>query len=760
MSFCLDHSDNPIIFICTAQHKCQRKLCNECVIEHGVSTRWAVPINTFSKSLQKILSAYKQNDNQDQLAQIRILFQTLYSENKKIMKEMWDDFKNSMNSIYNRIEEQDQCYVKLLNEDINLENLSQVEMDNLVSIQQGELLDDWNLQKSDYIKKLNKAKELLEKEMKFISNKLKFEIKEIQNMFKIEKKESYLWEEGTKTYTGIYWVYDEPTSQRSTKLQVNFTQNQEMQYFRDGSMIRTDKIQDTKRKPKILINLEQIQYLQWHGKYGHNNQKVGKWIATWKGEQLQGVGGEYSDDGEKQGLWRDMIKNYWSQAQILEEGVYIGGLRNGIWKYIYENKEIGGGDYNKQGLRNGKWIQLSEGFWNQSQVKYIGRYKNGDKVGRWDICKFGGIQIGGGLYDEIGNGMKLGPWVEISENYAWESQVIYQGGYKNGQKVGSWKIWYIKDAENKQKEIIGGGLYDEEGDGLKLGDWVEIADNFCSKSQITYKGRYRNSKKAGRWDIWYKDMRTQNDKKIGGGLYDEENEGIKFGYWEEISDYFGWESKVTYKGEYKNGKKVGRWDIWYKKDYEDQQNEKIGGGLYDEENQGFKIGNWTEILDNFSWESKVTYNGEYNLGEKVGKWDIWFKYKGKNQQIGGGFYDEAGNGFKQGNWIEIFDNFWDYSQTTYSGRYQNGKKVGRWDIWLNYASKKEKIGGGNYDEQGYGVKLGNWEEISNNSNFSSLLVFKGDYTNGQKVGVWVEMQRDLNNMIEEFKKVKEIKYNN
>ncbi|CAK67651.1 unnamed protein product (macronuclear) [Paramecium tetraurelia] len=59
---------------------------------------------------------------------------------------------------------------------------------------------------------------------------------------------------------------------------------------------------------------------------------------------------------------------------------------------------------------------------------------------------------GGGSYDEEGN--KLGNWVEVSEDFSEESQVTYVGVYNNGKKVGRWDIWYQEDDENiKMQEI-------------------------------------------------------------------------------------------------------------------------------------------------------------------------------------------------------------------------------------------------------------------------------------------------------------------
>lgn len=47
----------------------------------------------------------------------------------------------------------------------------------------------------------------------------------------------------------------------------------------------------------------------------------------------------------------------------------------------------GGGTYDGKcnQIKQGRWIELSDEFYNDSQVFYDGQYSNGKKVDRWDI---------------------------------------------------------------------------------------------------------------------------------------------------------------------------------------------------------------------------------------------------------------------------------------------------------------------------------------------------------------------------------------
>ncbi|CAD8167924.1 unnamed protein product [Paramecium octaurelia] len=61
----------------------------------------------------------------------------------------------------------------------------------------------------------------------------------------------------------------------------------------------------------------------------------------------------------------------------------------------------------------------------------------------------------------------------------------------------------------------------------------------------------------------------------GGGLYDEAGHGLKYGYWIDTIDYFGYnygEPLIKLNGQYYYGTKVGIWNTWYK---QDEQNEKM-----------------------------------------------------------------------------------------------------------------------------------------------------------------------------------------
>ncbi|CAD8214565.1 unnamed protein product [Paramecium octaurelia] len=95
-----------------------------------------------------------------------------------------------------------------------------------------------------------------------------------------------------------------------------------------------------------------------------------------------------------------------------------------------------------------------------------------------------------------------------------------------------------------------------------------------------------------------------------------------------------------------------------------------------------------------------------------------------NLPSGVGSFDDNCDQIKQGRWIEFSDDFQNDSSVIYDGQYQNGKKVDRWDIFfLNFRGKKSFLikevyqayvinfsGGGSFNKQEFPLKQGKWIE--------------------------------------------------
>ncbi|CAD8123713.1 unnamed protein product [Paramecium sonneborni] len=172
------------------------------------------------------------------------------------------------------------------------------------------------------------------------------------------------------------------------------------------------------------------------------------------------------------------------------------------------------------------------------------------KISQWNAFWQGKKLDVGGLYDE--EGFKTGQWVVQSEIYQNQCQVSQIGNYIQGRKQGKWQILH-------KGEIIGNGEYNQQN--IKVGAWVELHKNFNNKNQVFDIGQYINGRKSGVWETYFKDEIQFKQKKIGGGNYDQQN-GLKIGQWIENYSTFQDSCKFIYKGNYINGKKEGKWDIY------------------------------------------------------------------------------------------------------------------------------------------------------------------------------------------------------
>ncbi|CAK60119.1 unnamed protein product (macronuclear) [Paramecium tetraurelia] len=418
--------------------------------------------------------------------------------------------------------------------------------------------------------------------------------------------------------------------------------------------------------------------------------------------------------------------------------------------YKVEKYASGGGSYDEGGgnIKIGMWVEWQKIYINHfnNYITYNGEYKNGQKVGRWEICL---IQFnkesnnwkkcvsGGGSYDEV-RGLKIGKWVEIV------SEISQIGEYLNGKKVGIWK-----DIDNENK-LIACVFYGFGG--------FELNRSMTYYSYLLEIGNIQNGKKVGKWEIW-----SRNNEFMGGGSYDEG--GLKIGRWIDLDKVNSYKQKNI--GLYKYGKKVGQWDSWLL--HGDKLNMKIGGGSYDEEGHEIKFGMWIELDEIFIYQNfrYITQKGEYKNGYKVGRWDInLIQFENKhNKRIGGGFYDQEGYGKKIGQWIELDEK----KKFILNGEYKNGYKVGRWDISLiqcdNERNKlmqkiqilsfenvlvvedhmmkevmKQRLGSGfRYLK----IKAGT---ISKQLRMVNIIMIK-------KVGIWVEVKIKRNNQYMKVKKI-------
>ncbi|CAD8208397.1 unnamed protein product [Paramecium octaurelia] len=294
--------------------------------------------------------------------------------------------------------------------------------------------------------------------------------------------------------------------------------------------------------------------LTYQGEY-NNGTKVGKWKILFNNQQIGG--GYFNNQGQKIGKWVDLSSGYSIEAQIKFVGEYQNGKKQGLWDVLEENIFTGGGVQDVNGLKSRKWIELSDNSNDYIHIFYIGDYINGKKYGMWETTyrynrESNLEKICSGQFDE--QGLKNGKWVELNESYNYNCQVILQGQYKHGIKIDRWNFMYRLD-DDRGFTYIGEGFFDLEGQRQK--QWIELWDKFEDKSQVIFKGIYQNNKKCGHWQTMFRCSCYDNFEVVGGGQYDDD--GLKLGQWIELSEDFTRDFQVMHKGEYIFGQKCGCW---------------------------------------------------------------------------------------------------------------------------------------------------------------------------------------------------------
>ncbi|CAD8211282.1 unnamed protein product [Paramecium octaurelia] len=244
--------------------------------------------------------------------------------------------------------------------------------------------------------------------------------------------------------------------------------------------------------------------------------------------------------------------------------------------------------------------------------------------------------------------------------------------------------------------------------------------------------------------------------KSGGGLYDEQRSGLKIQNWIELVEGFQWKKQVTYRGQFENGRKIGRWDIYYKS----QQMQQLGEDHLMKEVITSKMGFGLSWIQDLMMQNKQLIEAILTMVQKLVNGIFVTKIIACNMLninkyviSGGGSYDEGGESIKIGYWTELDKGFCDAKQVIHRGEFQNGRKIGKWDIFYKdqqmqqfYISGRLKYlfsGGGYYDGQSGNIKIGKWTELDSQFNDLKQLIILGQYQNDKKVGKWVETRTNI-----------------
>ncbi|CAD8136781.1 unnamed protein product [Paramecium octaurelia] len=107
----------------------------------------------------------------------------MISKTQCMLKEIWDQLFESIYQIYDLLEMEDKQNLKIIT-NIDPTELSYTELEKLVQIIMGNVLEDWNILKQSQLNRLEMAMNYWELETKGFCEKLQKEMKEIMQLIK------------------------------------------------------------------------------------------------------------------------------------------------------------------------------------------------------------------------------------------------------------------------------------------------------------------------------------------------------------------------------------------------------------------------------------------------------------------------------------------------------------------------------------------------------------------------------------------------
>ena len=313
--------------------------------------------------------------------------------------------------------------------------------------------------------------------------------------------------------------------------------------------------------------------------------------------------------------------------ELIYEGGYLKGTRNGIGKEYYFNDVIFEGEY-KNGKKNGKGKE----YYYSGEIKFEGEYLNGKK---WKGKEYNQYT---NEFSEIINGNGF------MKEYSKKGKLIFEGEYINGEKNGKGKEYY--------------------------NDGIIHFDGEYSKGK-----RNGNGKEFNRYGKLVFEGEFLYDKKWNGNGFD--NEGniiyrIKNGKGFVKETYFG---KQIFEGDYIDGERNGKGKIYDNMilifEGEFLKGKKNGKGKEFNKNRNIKYEG--EYLYDYKLKGKEYIKGKL---EFEGEYLFDKKWNGKGYDQFGNIMYELNNG--NGNIKEYDCN----DELVFEGLYLNGEKKG--NKFLNF----------------------------------------------------------------------------
>ncbi|MEO9849492.1 MAG: toxin-antitoxin system YwqK family antitoxin [Reichenbachiella sp.] len=332
---------------------------------------------------------------------------------------------------------------------------------------------------------------------------------------------------------------------------------------------------------------------------------------------------------------------YYEDGQTRSEGEYINGLEEGSWFYYHENGRLYLMAEYKNGIESDEW----QWYYEDGTIMQIGHYNNGLFDQLWKSFYPNGVLADSSVYQ---NGRKHG----ISRNYFENGQVSQTGIYKRDRQQGLWTMYYENGVKSAEGNFVDGKpsgiwkVWDEKGNQIqelehltdeKLKLWKVwgknnnqlVRDgngtykNYDNGGNLTQQGEVKNGDRTGDWISYFPDGSIKEEaifkdnEFIIQNAWSESEQLIKDGEGNYVS-YYPESGKEMEKGQLKEGKRHGNWQIFHPNSIVISQDLNYKNGKLD--------GKGTIYFANGLPQSE----GAWKDGKRLGKW-IWYYESGVKQ---------------------------------------------------------------------------------------------------------------------------------
>lgn len=326
------------------------------------------------------------------------------------------------------------------------------------------------------------------------------------------------------------------------------------------------------------------------------------------------------------------IQNFYEDGTLKSKETYVAGKLSGAFTLYQKGKPMVIGDF-RNGQQHGRWNY----YWQDSSKYYLAQwltFENGVENGPFREIRQDSVLVG-----TYKNGQIEGEFRIYKPMILWllgippkeldESEIACTGRYFNGKKNGHWKFY------SRTGILLSEGNYSDD---LEHGEWRFYLEKYADfeGKDVEYAGKlflienYVNGVKNGRFErLAYLDqIPVMCDTSIGTVNPLDTCFQLRYKKVREVTYYKNGElhgpmewsdsdGNITFKGEYRSGRKFGRWTETYADPEDASQVYRFEADYSNGQIQG--------AFQKFDARTNALLtDGYYNADQPVGTWKHYF----------------------------------------------------------------------------------------------------------------------------------------